>query len=65
MIGDREHDAIGAKANGLASIGVTWGYGSREELLAAGVACLVDAPQGLADTILTLTASTPRLGAAP
>lgn len=59
MIGDRKHDAIGAKANGLASIGVTWGYGSRQELLDAGVACLVDAPQDLAEPILTLTASTP------
>ena len=59
MIGDRKHDAIGAKANGLASIGVTWGYGSRQELLDAGVACLVDAPQDLPEPILTLTASTP------
>jgi len=47
MIGDRKHDAIGAKANGLASIGVTWGYGSREELLEAGAACLVDEPGDL------------------
>lgn len=31
MIGDREHDVIGAKKNELASIGVTYGYGSREE----------------------------------
>jgi phosphoglycolate phosphatase len=65
MIGDREHDAIGAKANGLASIGVTWGYGTREELLAAGVSCLVDAPQALAEPILTLTAPRPRRAAAP
>lgn len=59
MIGDREHDAIGAKANGIASIGVTWGYGSRQELLEAGAACLVDDPHGLMAQILTLTASTP------
>ncbi len=58
MIGDRKHDAIGAKANGLASIGVTWGYGSRQELIDAGVACLVDEPQGLVAPILTLTAAT-------
>ena len=32
MIGDRKHDLIGANANGVASIGVLWGYGSREEL---------------------------------
>ena len=32
MIGDRKHDIIGAANNGLASIGVLYGYGSREEL---------------------------------
>ncbi|MBO5873347.1 MAG: HAD family hydrolase [Clostridia bacterium] len=32
MIGDREFDIKGAKANSLKSIGVTFGYGSREEL---------------------------------
>lgn len=36
MIGDREHDIFGAKENGLPSIGVLYGYGSREELVAAG-----------------------------
>jgi len=65
MIGDRKHDAIGAKANGLASIGVTWGYGSRQELLDAGVACLVDAPQDLAEPVLTRTATMPRRAATP
>lgn len=32
MIGDRKHDIIGAHRNGIASIGVTYGYGSQEEL---------------------------------
>lgn len=32
MVGDREHDIIGARKNGLDSIGVLFGYGSREEL---------------------------------
>ena len=36
MVGDREHDIHGAKAHGLASVGVLYGYGSREELEAAG-----------------------------
>ena len=36
MIGDREHDIIGAKENSIDSIGVLYGYGSREELSAAG-----------------------------
>jgi len=36
MIGDRHHDVDGAHANGLAAIGVLWGYGDRAELAAAG-----------------------------
>lgn len=36
MVGDREHDIHGAKANGLDSVGVLYGYGSREELESAG-----------------------------
>ncbi len=65
MIGDRKHDAVGAKANGLASIGVTWGYGSRQELLDAGVACLVDTPQDLAEPILTRAGTMSRRAATP
>lgn len=34
MIGDRKHDLIGAQRNGLQAIGVGYGFGSREELLA-------------------------------
>jgi phosphoglycolate phosphatase len=36
MIGDRLHDVLGAKQNGLRSAGVLWGYGSRAELSDAG-----------------------------
>lgn len=36
MIGDREHDISGAKKNGLKTIGVLYGFGSREELTSAG-----------------------------
>lgn len=36
MVGDRLHDIHGAKENGLASIGVLYGYGDRPELEAAG-----------------------------
>lgn len=32
MIGDRKHDIIGANTIGIDSIGVTYGYGSLEEL---------------------------------
>lgn len=36
MVGDRKHDILGAKENGLDSIGVLYGYGDRPELEAAG-----------------------------
>ena len=36
MVGDRLHDILGAKANGMESIGVLYGYGSQEELEEAG-----------------------------
>ena len=42
MIGDRRHDVEGARAHGVSAIGVTWGYGSREELELAGADRIVD-----------------------
>lgn len=42
MIGDREHDILGAKACGIDSMGILYGYGSREELEAAGADYIVD-----------------------
>lgn len=36
MVGDREHDVLGAGALGLDSIGVLFGYGDRRELQRAG-----------------------------
>ena len=32
MIGDRKFDVEGARALGVESVGVTYGYGSKEEL---------------------------------
>ena len=42
MIGDRKHDILGARTNGVIAIGVLWGYGSTEELMGAGAAYLVE-----------------------
>ncbi|MDQ0195058.1 phosphoglycolate phosphatase [Paenibacillus wynnii] len=42
MVGDREHDIIGAKACGVESIGVTFGYGSESELNNAGADQIAD-----------------------
>ena len=36
MIGDRKFDILGAKENGLASMGVLYGFGDYEELTTAG-----------------------------
>jgi phosphoglycolate phosphatase len=36
MIGDRSHDVIGARTNGMTAIGVLYGYGSEDELRSAG-----------------------------
>jgi phosphoglycolate phosphatase len=51
MIGDRSHDVLGAKANGIAAIGVTYGYGSREELIAAGARHLCATPRAVLEVI--------------
>ncbi len=48
MIGDRRHDVEGARANGLSTIGVLWGYGGPEELIRAGADHLAAAPADLA-----------------
>lgn len=42
MIGDREHDILGAKKFSMDSIGVLYGYGSREELTDAGASFIVE-----------------------
>jgi len=52
MIGDREHDVLGAKEVGLKSIGVLYGYGSREELEAAGATYIVENTKDILKTIL-------------
>jgi phosphoglycolate phosphatase len=51
MIGDRSHDIVGAKTNGVRAIGALWGYGSRAELEAAGADALLCHPPELADVM--------------
>ena len=52
MVGDRAHDILGAKAHGVFSIGVLWGYGSYDELVTAGATVLCEEPAML-DGILS------------
>ena len=44
MVGDRAEDILGARATGIASIGVTYGYGGLEELRAAGPTRICEDP---------------------
>jgi phosphoglycolate phosphatase len=55
MIGDRKHDVIAAQKNGVTSLAVTYGYGSREELLAAGANYLAQTPGEVVECIVQLT----------
>jgi phosphoglycolate phosphatase len=51
MVGDREHDVRAAKHSGALSVGVAWGYGSIEELEAAGADAICAEPAALAEAI--------------
>lgn len=54
MIGDREHDVIGAIRVGLTAIGVAWGYGGRSELSIAGAHHIVESVEALAAAVESL-----------
>jgi phosphoglycolate phosphatase len=48
MVGDRHYDIAGAQQNGMGAIGVTWGFGTEEELTEAGANELCNKPSDLA-----------------
>ncbi len=50
MVGDTIYDVIGANAHGIPTVGVSWGYGDREEMISAG-AVMVETVQELINTI--------------
>ena len=52
MVGDRHHDVYGAKAHGIETIGVLWGYGDADELTEAGAFTVVGDTDALRDAIL-------------
>ena len=47
MVGDRSYDVAGAHEVGMSCIGVTYGYGSAQELSDAGADALADSPEAL------------------
>ena len=51
MVGDRLHDINGAQENALDSIGVTFGYGSQEELTQAGATHIAHSFEELAQIL--------------
>jgi phosphoglycolate phosphatase len=51
MIGDREYDILGAKSNLIKSIGVSYGYGSKNELKEAYADCLIETPVELVGAV--------------
>ena len=54
MVGDRQHDIIGARAVRMRSLGVLWGYGSRDELEGAGADKLVESTADLARVVSSM-----------
>jgi len=54
MVGDRSYDIIGAKSVGLGSVGVLYGFGSREELEEAGADRISETVADLYEVIMDL-----------
>lgn len=51
MVGDTKYDVIGAKAHGIPTIGVSWGYGEIDEMLEAGAAAIAHTTQELLELL--------------
>lgn len=51
MVGDRKHDIIGGKAVGIKTLGVLYGFGSREELTEAKADYIVATPAEILDIV--------------
>ena len=54
MVGDREHDVLGAAELGIDCVGVLHGYGSREELEQSGACAVVRDARELEQLLLTM-----------
>ena len=52
MIGDREHDVLGARRNGVCALGVLYGFGDEAELKAAGAEYLAESVRALRRMLL-------------
>ena len=54
MVGDREHDVLGARECGMDCVGVLYGYGDRQEMDGCRPAWTADTVDDLKDSLLTL-----------
>ena len=54
MVGDREHDVLGAKEVGMDCVGVLYGFGDRNELEESGAAAIVESTSELKTRLLKL-----------
>lgn len=52
MVGDREHDVDAARAHGVASLGVLYGFGTEDELTRAGATALARTVEDVARLLL-------------
>lgn len=52
MVGEREHDIIGAKKVGVDSLGVLYGYGDYQELESAGATYIIEKLDDIVETVL-------------
>ena len=54
MVGDTKYDVLGAKAHRIPAIGVSWGYGSVDEMKEAGAIGIADTMDQLLELIKTV-----------
>lgn len=51
MVGDTKFDILGAKFHGIPGIGVAWGYGKMEDMVAAGAVGIANSTQELLEML--------------
>ena len=51
MVGDTAFDVLGAKAHGIPTVGVSWGYGTVEDMVSAGAVRIVHTMDQLVEAV--------------
>lgn len=51
MVGDTKFDVLGAKAHGIPTVGVSWGYGEVADMVDAGAIAVVDTMEELYEAL--------------